>query len=184
MTIIRKVKRFSPVAEQRDCPACARDYNIPMHMRAPNPDEAELLTDLCFRSKAVWGYDAEFMQACRAELTLRPADLARDRFRVATIDGEIVGVVQIVIAGDEAELAKLFVEPGTIGTGVGKALFTWAADEARARGAMRLWIEADPGAAAFYRRMGATEAGLVPSGSIAGRFLPRLQFDLCRDSGG
>src|SRR5690606_30170732 len=122
--------------------------------------------------------------ACRAELTLRPADLARDRFRVATIDDEIVGVAEIVVAGDDAELAKLFVAPGTIGTGVGKALFAWAADGARARVGMRRWIGADPVAAPVYRRMGATEAGLVPSGSIAGRFLPRLQFDLCRDSGG
>lgn len=149
-----------------------------MHLRAPSPDEAELLTELCLRSKAVWGYDADFMQACRAELTIRPADLAPDTFRVATINDAIVGVVQIAIAGDDAELARLFVAPDTIGTGVGKFLFTWAASEARARGAQRLWIEADPGAAPFYRRMGATEAGLVPSGSIPGRFLPRLRFDL------
>ena len=149
-----------------------------MHLRAPNPDETELLTELCLRSKAVWGYDADFMQACRAELTIRPADLARSTFRVATIDGEIVGVAQIAVTGDDAELAKLFVAPGTIGTGVGKILFIWAADEARRRGAKRLWIEADPDAAAFYRRMGAADAGSVPAGSIPGRFLPRLRFDL------
>lgn len=149
-----------------------------MHLRAPCPDETELLTDLCLRSKAVWGYDADFMQACRAELTIRPADLARDIFRVALIDDAIVGVAQIAVTGDDAELAKLFVAPGTIGTGVGKTLFGWAAGEARARGAMWLWIEADPDAAAFYRRMGATDAGTVPSGSIPERFLPRLRFDL------
>jgi GNAT superfamily N-acetyltransferase len=149
-----------------------------MHLRAPSPDEAELLTDLCLRSKAVWGYDADFMQACRAELTIRPDDLAQDVFRVALVGDEIVGVAQIAVAGDDAELAKLFVAPGTIGTGVGKILFIWAADEARRRGAKQLWIEADPDAAAFYRRMGATDAGSVPSGSIPGRFLPRLRFDL------
>ena len=120
-----------------------------MHLRAPRPDEAELLTDLCLRSKAVWGYDSDFMQACRAELTIRPADLARSVFRVATIDDAIVAMAQIAVAGDDAELAKLFVAPGTIGTGVGKTLFAWAANEARMRGATRLWIEADPDAAAF-----------------------------------
>lgn len=149
-----------------------------MHLRAPSPDEAELLTELCLRSKAVWGYDADFMQACRSELTIRPADLARDAFRVALVDDAIVGVVQIAITGGDAELAKLFVAPGTIGSGVGKTLFAWAVNEARARGATRLWIEADPDAAAFYRRMGTTDAGSVPSGSIPGRFLPRLRFDL------
>jgi hypothetical protein len=35
-------------------------------------------------------------------------------------------------------------------------------------------IDADPGAVPFYERMGAVPAGLVPSGSIPGRFLPRL----------
>lgn len=149
-----------------------------MHLRAPSPDEAELLTELCLRSKAVWGYNADFMQACRAELTIRPTDLTADTFRVALIDDAIVGVVQLVVTGEAAELARLFVAPGTIGTGVGKFLFAWAADAARTRGAMRLWIEADPDAAAFYRRMGATDAGVVPSGSIPGRFLPRLRFDL------
>ena len=149
-----------------------------MQLRAPNPDEAERLTELCLRSKAVWGYDADFMQACRAELTIRPADLAQSAFRVAMIDGEIVGAAQIAVTGDDAELAKLFIAPGAIGTGVGKTLFAWAVNEARAGGAMQLWIEADPDAAAFYRRMGATDAGSVPSGSIPGRFLPRLRFDL------
>lgn len=149
-----------------------------MHLRAPSPDEAELLTELCLRSKAVWGYDADFMQACSSELTIRPADLAGDAFRVALVDDAIVGVAEIAVTGGDAELAKLFIAPGTIGTGVGKTLFAWAVNEARARGAMRLWIEADPDAAAFYRRMGATDAGSVPSGSIPGRFLPRLRFDL------
>lgn len=149
-----------------------------MHLRAPSPDETELLTELCLRSKAVWGYDADFMQACRAELTIRPADLAQSTFRVALVDDAIVGMAQIAVAGDDAELAKLFIGPGTIGTGVGKTLFAWAVNEARARGAKRLWIEADPDAAAFYRRMGATDAGSVPSGSIPGRLLPRLRLDL------
>jgi hypothetical protein len=46
-------------------------------------------------------------------------------------------------------------------------------------GARRVFIEADPDAAPFYRRMGARDAGLAPSGSIAGRMLPRLVFELC-----
>jgi hypothetical protein len=37
-------------------------------------------------------------------------------------------------------------------------------------------VDADPYAAAFYRRCGAIDVGLVPSGSIPGRFLPRLRF--------
>ena len=32
-------------------------------LRTPGPDEAAALTELCLRSKAVWGYDAQFMKA-------------------------------------------------------------------------------------------------------------------------
>jgi hypothetical protein len=39
-------------------------------------------------------------------------------------------------------------------------------------------IEADPDAAPFYRRLGARDAGLAPSGSIAGRMLPKLVVEL------
>jgi hypothetical protein len=44
-------------------------------------------------------------------------------------------------------------------------------------------IEADPGAAAFYERMGARHAGLAPSQSIAGRLLPRLLVELEKEAG-
>ena len=49
---------------------------------------------------------------------------------------------------------------------------------ARALGAVRMIIEADPGATPFYERMGARHAGFVRSQSIAGRMLPRMQMYL------
>ncbi len=38
-----------------------------LELRGALPGEAGLLTDLCLRSKAVWGYDAAFMAACRSK---------------------------------------------------------------------------------------------------------------------
>ena len=38
--------------------------------------EAAALSALAMRSKAHWGYDAAFMAACRAELTLTPEGIA------------------------------------------------------------------------------------------------------------
>lgn len=149
-----------------------------MHLRPARPDEAELLTELCLRSKAVWGYDDAFMRACRAELTITPADCASFSLQLA-VDGDVVaGVVQVVVDGERADLAKLFIAPSTMRTGTGQKLFDWAANTARERGARWLWIEADPDAAGFYRRMGAIDDGVAPSGSVPGRFLPRLKFRL------
>jgi hypothetical protein len=48
---------------------------LPLTIRAPTIDELPSLSDLCFRSKAVWGYDEEFMEACRGELSFEPRDL-------------------------------------------------------------------------------------------------------------
>lgn len=142
--------------------------------------EADLavLSDLCFRSKAVWGYDAAFMEACRAELTLAPSDLLESSVQVAEGGGRIVGVVQLAVTDSEGSLEKLFVAPDALRTGAGHLLFAWAVETARKQGARTLTIESDPGAADFYRRMGARDAGRAPSGSVAGRWLPRLVLDL------
>jgi GNAT superfamily N-acetyltransferase len=126
----------------------------------------------------VWGYDNDFMEACRKELTIEPCDLRSTSIAVAEKNSKIVGVAQIKVVGSEADLLKLFVEPTTLRGGIGRTLFAWATDQARSRGANRLVIEADPDAVPFYRRMGAENCGLAPSGSIAGRMLPKLIKEL------
>jgi GNAT superfamily N-acetyltransferase len=141
-------------------------------------DELSALSDLCFRSKAVWGYDKEFMDACRDELSFQPSDLQLTRIAVAEHEGKPIGVVQLRVAGDEADLLKLFVEPGALRSGTGKALLAWATDAAKKSGAAKLTIEADPDAAPFYRRLGAYDVGQAPSGSVPGRMLPKLAINL------
>ena len=71
-----------------------------LHLRPARPDEAELLTELCLRSKAVWGYDDAFMRACRAELTLSPVDFATSSLQVAVEGDQVTGVVQVVVDGE------------------------------------------------------------------------------------
>jgi GNAT superfamily N-acetyltransferase len=147
-------------------------------IRAPDVRELPALSELCMRSKAVWGYDAAFMKACRAELTFDPRDLVTSRIAVAAQGDSVVGVAQVKISGAEADLQKLFVEPAALRGGVGRALFDWATEAAREMGASRMIIEADPDAAPFYRRLGARDVGVAPSGSIAGRMLPKLALEL------
>jgi GNAT superfamily N-acetyltransferase len=147
-------------------------------LRPVRTDELAELSELCLRSKAVWGYDQAFMDACRAELTLSAADIRESELQVAERDGKVLGVAQVSVEGADADLEKLFVEPELLRSGAGRALFDWAVEAARSRGATTLTIEADPDAAPFYRRMGARDDGAAPSGSIPGRMLPRLRFDL------
>ncbi|ANW01650.1 GNAT family N-acetyltransferase [Bradyrhizobium icense] len=147
-------------------------------LRPARPEEGPALTELCLRSKAVWGYDDTFMQACGKELTLTPATILASHVQVAELDGRLAGVAEVKSSGDTAQLEKLFVEPGLLRTGAGRKLLDWAKATARAAGATALVIEADPDAADFYRRMGAVDDGLVPSGSIPGRLIPRLNLPL------
>jgi GNAT superfamily N-acetyltransferase len=147
-------------------------------LRTPWLDEAVALTELCLRSKAVWGYDEHFMEACRAELTITPEKMNSSYFQVAESDGHIVGVAQITLKERIAELSSLFVEPARLRCGAGRQLFDWAKRTAHGAGAAYLVIEADPYAAGFYRRMGAIDAGTVSSGSIPGRMLPLLKLAL------
>ena len=152
---------------------------MPLTIRPPTVDELSGLSDLCFRSKAVWGYDEEFIEACQSELLFEPRDLELTPIAIAEHDGKPIGVAQLKVVDDEADLLKLFVEPSALRSGIGKALLVWVTDVAKKLGATRLIIDADPDAAPFYRRMGAYDVGQAPSGSVPGRMLPKLAMNLC-----
>ncbi len=147
-------------------------------LRPPRPDECGALTALCLTSKAHWGYDAAFMAACVAELTVRPADLATDRYRVAEQGGALVGVAALSVDGDRGRIERMFVAPDAMGSGIGRALMDWLIAEARGLDLAAIDIDADPGAVGFYERMGAHRVGEAASGSIPGRRLPALTIDL------
>lgn len=151
-----------------------------IRLRNALQDELSSLSALCLRSKAHWGYDAAFITACRAELTLHPDDLQTTNIQVAESDAAVAGLAQVRVVGMEANLLKLFIEPALLGAGIGRLLFEWATSKARDLGATTMTIDADPGAAPFYERMGAHHAGFVPSGSIPGRMLPRMLMQLGR----
>ena len=143
--------------------------------------EAEALSALSFRSKAHWGYDAQFMELSRAALTV-PADLvASGGVMVAeSANGTLIGMASIAPMAQDGcfDLVHLFIEPGLIRSGAGRALFHAAVEAAKARGGQTLVIQADPNATDFYRRMGAVDAGETPSDSIPGRMLPVLRYSL------
>jgi GNAT superfamily N-acetyltransferase len=149
---------------------------VDVELRPGRPGEAAGLSALALRSKGHWGYSAEFLEACRAELTVTESQW--ESVTVAAADDAIAGFSLLEGDGAEGELAMLFVDPPWIGHGVGGLLLTAALDAARRRGYRHVDLDADPGAAPFYLRYGARRVGDVPSGSIPGRTLPHLRFTL------
>lgn len=140
-------------------------------IRPARPEEAGFLSDLALRSKAHWGYDAEFLASCRGELTLGGEELASRRTAVAERDGSVVGFTTLEGEPPQGVLGMMFIEPDAIGQGIGRLLFTHAVEVAQALGFTQFTIDADPNAEPFYEAMGGVLASRVPSGSVPGRTL-------------
>jgi GNAT superfamily N-acetyltransferase len=154
---------------------------IPVSFRDALPTDATDLSELAFCSKAHWGYTAEFMQACRRELTVIPESIAGDdiQYVVAVIKRELAGFYALENLTDKRiELGALFMEPKYIGQGIGRQLMARAKAHAIKLGANTMTIQGDPHALEFYRAAGARVIGEMESGSIPGRFLPLLEIPL------
>lgn len=144
-------------------------------------EEAGLLTGICRRAKAHWGYDAAFMAASADALTITTAMIGRGRVLVAeNTDGKVIGVAtaEPLAPTGTFDLGHMFVEPNAMGLGVGRKLFEAISALIAAEGAKKLVILADPHAEEFYRRIGAERVGDAPSDSIPGRRLPLLEFEI------
>lgn len=144
----------------------------------PDRETLKTLSALAMRSKAHWGYDAAFLEACRPALTLSDEKIGQDLIAVTRDGNTVTGFVQVGHEDGTAHLEKLFVDPFLIGTGRGKALMQWAITTARQGQAREIRIESDPDAARFYARFGAVQIGEVPSEAIPGRALPLLCITL------
>jgi len=148
-------------------------------IRRATPAEADLLSALALRSKAHWGYSEEFMEACRVELRYEAPHIAANPVFVAQTAETVAGFYSIQpLSPSTVELDGLFVEPASIGSGLGRRLVEHARQTAMAAGATTMIIQGDPNAGPFYLAMGATPAGQRESLSIPGRLLPMFQIDL------
>jgi len=140
-------------------------------------EELAELGALAMRSKAHWGYDADFMEACRPVLRFTPEKLAAEPMAVTRDATGFAGLASVSVEGEIGHLEKLFIDPPHIGQGHGNALFAWPTAKLSGMGATHMLIEADPQAAPFYERMGAKLIGGAPSGVIPGRVLPLFQLE-------
>ena len=155
-----------------------------LNIREALPDEARLLSDLALLSKAHWGYSQYFLDACRAELTVDPAQIDSDCYQYfAAIEGNvIIGFYALKrLSVDDYELEALFVAPGHIGAGIGRTLITHAKRMLSQQGAVRLILQGDPNATQFYVAAGGRQIGARESGSIPGRHLPLFEIEIGSD---
>ena len=150
-------------------------------LRTATPGDAACLSELALRSKAHWGYDPDFLAACKDELSVSANAITEPhlRWKVAIDGGRVLGFFGHARKHDDsAELEALFVEPDAIGSGIGRLLLDDAVAYAESSGFKRMTIQGDPNAEGFYLAMGARQTGSRESGSIPGRMLPVFEIDL------
>src|SRR5215472_13199837 len=95
------------------------------------------------------------------------------RTRVATADGRIAGFATSLPAGDVIELDDLFVDPGWMRQGAGRALVLDAVAIARDLGAARIEVTANQHALAFYGK-----AGFIADHEVQTRFAVGIRMHL------
>ena len=150
-------------------------------IRRALPGEAATLSAIALRSKALWGYDAAFMEACRAPLTVDPEAIAKCPFYVLDEGGTITGFYGLSGQPPRGEIEFLFVAAERVRSGRGQQLVRHFLALARSLGFEEMDVSADPNAEDFYVAMGAVRIGEVPSDAIPNRLIPRLRFALLTD---
>ena len=150
-------------------------------IRAPRPDEAAELTQLCLSSKASLGYDDDFMAQCVEELTITPERIGRGGLWVYD-DGEVAGIAALTpdADGQSGEVATFFIAADRRGQGIGRILWRHILERAKQKNLTRLHLESEPLSKGFYEALGFHQTGEAPSGSIPGRFLPVMELALDR----
>ena len=141
--------------------------------------DAQTLTQIALDAKRYWGYPEHWIKHWESDLTISAEFIANNHVYVAEDEGEIRGFYALCLVDEKAELEYLWVRPSYIGTGIGKELFLDAMEHAAKFNVSEVELSADPNAAGFYKRMGASQVGEVDS-EIDGqaRKIPRMKIDV------
>ena len=141
--------------------------------------DAQTLTQIALDAKRHWGYPEHWIKHWESDLTISAEFITSNHVYVAEDEGEIRGFYALCLVDEKAELEHLWVRPSHIGTGIGKELFLDAMERAAKLNVNEVELSADPNAAGFYKRMGASQVGEIDS-EIDGqpRKIPRMKIEL------
>ncbi len=140
--------------------------------------DANILTEIAFKSKAFWGYAANDLESWKPDLTVSEKMIDELFVYQFLFDDTTVGFYMLNPPKEKAiELEMLFVLPDFIGKGIGKQLLVHAIQKAKKLKAKYITVVSDPNAAAFYQWQGFKIIDKKQS-SIKGRFLPVMKLDL------
>ena len=144
--------------------------------RAARPAEAAAICALALRSKAHWGYDPAFLEACRDDLTIGRSWCDGVRLVVAEQDGVLLGYARVARRAAGRRARRAVRRPGRDRARRRRGAAAAGRPIAAGLGMTALEIESDPNAEPFYRHAGAVRTGESASTVDPTRLLPRLEL--------
>jgi GNAT superfamily N-acetyltransferase len=146
-------------------------------IRAATVQDGDRLREIAVSAKGYWGYEQQRVREWGASLDFSHDGLRRKEVYVAEIGGRIIGWAGLIPRGEVCWLDDLWIEPASIGTGIGTLLFEHAAERATMLAAQRMEWEVEPNALGFYEKMGGRH---LRDGEPSewGRILPVMGIDL------
>lgn len=138
-----------------------------------SPADAGLLTQISFISKRHWKYPEAWIEHWRETLTVTPDYVRRHAVYKLEKEDRIIGFCSVEKHPDYLEIGHLWLMPDYIGQGIGRFLLDQTL-QAVAPPGVRIRVEADPNAEAFYLRQGFVRVGQIES-YPPGRQLPVLE---------
>jgi GNAT superfamily N-acetyltransferase len=130
-----------------------------VEIRKATLGESKTLSDIAWRAKSHWGYDAAAMATWREGLLVSEPSLITQPTFAAEIADRIAGFYQVSLDAEKAELEHFWVEPDFMRRGVGRAMLAHAVNITASHGFAELHIDSDPFAYAFYVACGAIQIG-------------------------
>ncbi|MEE4253696.1 MAG: GNAT family N-acetyltransferase, partial [Desulfuromusa sp.] len=157
-------------------------------IRRARIQEAEILTKISFSAKGYWNYPKEFYEKWSNELTISSDYIQNNAVFVFEKDGNIIGYYSIVELKNDIEIADIkiskgfwlehmFIEPQSIGKGIGTKLFQHLRKWCTSLDVYELGILADPHSRGFYDKMGCEYMLEYPS-TIKNRTTPYFQLKI------
>ncbi|GEP51134.1 hypothetical protein FNO01nite_18060 [Flavobacterium noncentrifugens] len=142
------------------------------------PSDHRILSDITFKGKTYWNYDAAQMQNWKPELTIASEYIEAHETYKLIVEEEIVGYYSFVETDKNTiKLDNLFLLPKCIGLGYGKFLMNDFLKRATKTSATKIILDADPNAENFYKTFGFQTYNKLET-SIKGRFLPQMELDI------
>ena len=120
-----------------------------IRIRKAKRADCEELTRIAHGAKRFWGYPEELIQLWSSDLTVTHDFVLRHPIYCALRGSGIAGFYALSGKGTSRELEHMWVEPGHIRSGVGRALFAHLLGLLRRVGVTKLSIASDPNAEGF-----------------------------------